>query len=126
MKKIKTFEGACKALKIKPTLPDYSAIPEKHRKALLAHYKLIIITQALNEGWEPNWSDINEYKYFPWFEVKATKAKPSGVGFSYSCYGAWRTLTYCGSRLCFKNRELVMYAIEQFKKLYVEYYLINQ
>ncbi len=125
MKKIKTYEDACKALNINPDiLPDVSAMPEKHRKALTAHYKLITITEALNEGWTPNWNDSSEYKYQPLFEIEATKEKPSGVGFSRSRFDYWCAYAYCGSRLCFKSRELVLYAIEQFKELYIEYYLM--
>ncbi|OFY87869.1 MAG: hypothetical protein A3F72_03075 [Bacteroidetes bacterium RIFCSPLOWO2_12_FULL_35_15] len=124
MNKIKTFEDACKALNTSETLPDVSALPEKHQKALLSHYKLIIITQALNEGWEPNWNNKNEWKYFPWFEVDASNEKPSGFGVSDSAYAGWSTLTYCGSRLCFKSSDLCLYAVEQFKQLYIDYYLM--
>jgi hypothetical protein len=86
--KIKSFEDACAALNINPeALPEVSALPEKHRKALIAHYKLITITEALNEGWQPNWNDRSEYKYTPWFEVDANAANPSGFGFSNSAYG---------------------------------------
>lgn len=39
MKKIKTFEDACKALGLNPAvLPDVSALPEKDRKHVVAHY----------------------------------------------------------------------------------------
>ena len=126
MNKIKTFEDACKALKLSPkALPDVSGLPEKHRNALIAHYKLVIIAEALNEGWQPNWNDSDEYKYYPWFEIKANKKKPAGFGFSYTHYDFWSTHTTVGSRLCFKSRELSDYAAKQFEKLYVEYFLIQ-
>ena len=80
--KIKTFEGACKALGIENTLPDVSAMPEKHQKALIAHYKLVIIVEALNEGWIPDWNNWDEYKYYPWFSVDANEKNGSGFGFS--------------------------------------------
>ena len=122
---IKTFEDACKALNINPdALPDVSALPEKHRKAIVANYKLITITEALNEGWQPNWNDGSEYKYQPWFEIKASKEQPSGFGFSGSFCADWYTAADCGSRLCFKSRELCLYAIKQFEELYIDYYLI--
>ncbi len=122
--KIKTFEDACKALQISEALPEVSALPEKHQKALIAHYKLITITEALNEGWQPNWNDLDEYKYQPWFEIDASTEKPSGFGFSSSTYVCWLSPTTCGSRLCFKSRELCLYAIEQFKQIYIDYYLM--
>ncbi len=124
--KIKKFEDACKALKIDPKkLPDLSALPEKHQKALLAHYKLVIIAEALNEGWQPDWSNYNEYKYYPWFEIDASKDNPAGSGFSGSNYDCWDTNSYVGSRLCFKSRELALYAGKQFEDLYIEYFLIK-
>jgi len=127
MSKIKTFEEACGALGIDPTKPlvDASGMPEKHRKAIEAHSKLVVIAQALNEGWEPNWNDEDEYKYFPWFEVEATEEKPSGVGFSYSRYGHSCAVTSVGSRLCYRTRELALYAGETFADLYKEYLLIG-
>jgi len=127
MDKIKTFEDACAALNLKPELlPDVSALSEKHRKALTAHYKLIIVAEALNEGWQPNWNDSDEYKYFPWFEIEANDENPSGFGFSRTFYVRWRAGTAVGSRLCFKTRELAEYAGKQFSELYKEYFLFSK
>lgn len=125
MKKITSFEEACTALSISPALPDFSMIPERDQKAMLAHYKLVIIARAMNDGWEPNWNDFSEWKYFPWFEVKASKSKPSGSGFSYSRYGHSNTRTNVGSRLCFKTSDLALQAGEQFEDLYKEYFLLS-
>jgi hypothetical protein len=92
MPKIKTFEGACKALGIDAKkLPDVSMLPADHQDAIIAHYKLVIIAQALNEGWKPDWSDYNQYKYYPWFNVR------SGSGLSYFDFVGWTT--HCGCRL---------------------------
>lgn len=115
---IKTFEDACNKLGIDPTaLPDVSRIPEKHRAHTIANYKLIIIAEALHEGWEPNWDDYNEYKYYPWFRM-------SGSGFSCFDYGDDISISYLGSRLCFKSRDIAKYAGEQFTELYKEQMLI--
>ncbi len=123
MKKIKTFADACKALKIKTTLPDVSLLDKEHHAPLIAHYKLLIIAKALNEGWKPNWNDDSEYKYFPYFRVKASDKKHSGFGFSYSDFDYWYSFTDVGSRLCFKSSELALYAANQFEDLYIEYFL---
>ena len=125
MKSIKTFEDACKALKIETTLPVVTGLPKKHKAAIIAHYKLVTITEALNEGWVPNWNDSNEWKYSPWFEVVASAKKPSGSGLSFYDADDWRTDTVVGSRLCFKSRELCQYAAKQFKKLYEAAYLLG-
>lgn len=124
MKKIKTFEDACKALKLNPSLlPDVSAVPEQYRKRMLADYKLMIITEAINAGWKPNWNDSNEYKYFPWFRVDADKKRPSGFGFSTTYCDCTCTLTNVGSRLCFKSEEMALYAAKQFEDLYKDWHL---
>ena len=83
-KKIKTFEDACTAKGMSATLPDVSAFPEKHRKAILAFFMLTIVIEAINGGWEPNWNDDDEWKYYNWFEVDASKECPAGSGFSIS------------------------------------------
>lgn len=122
--KIKSFEEACKALNIPESLPEVSNLPEKHQKALVANYKLIIICQALNEGWEPNWNDHDERKYYPWFDVEANKENPSGVGLSY--YGCCISFSgsYVSSRLCVKTYELAEYLGKTFTELYKEYFLL--
>jgi len=121
---IKTFEDACKALNIETNVPDFSASPAKHQKALLAHYKLVIIVEAANEGWQPDWSS-NEYKYTLWPDVEEDKTKSSGFGLSFNGVDGWYTDTYVGSRLCFKNRNVAEYIFETFKELYEDYLLIG-
>jgi len=125
--KIKTFEAACAALKLNPktTLPEVKSFPSKHQAALVAHAKLIIIAEALNEGWQPDWNDHSQWKYYPWFTVKASAKVPSGSGLAFSDCDHWNSLTTVGSRLCFKSEELAEYAGKQFKKLYEEYFLIQ-
>lgn len=122
--KIKSFEDACKHLGLNPNdLPVVDMLPEKDRKSIIAYYKLTIITRALNEGWEPDFSNWNEYKYYNWFYVEENKDQRSS-GFRSYAADCTITCTGIGSRLCFKNRELAKYATEQFKELYREYLLI--
>ena len=110
MKEIKSFEDACKKLGIEATLPDVSMLPSDQQKAIIAHYKLVIIAQALNEGWKPNWNNFNEYKYCAWFDMSA----PSGFAFD-DC-ACWLSISLVGSRLCFKSRELAKYAGEGYRR----------
>ncbi|KAF0194121.1 MAG: hypothetical protein FD166_3579 [Bacteroidetes bacterium] len=128
MSQIKTFEEACQALGIDPAKPlvDASGMPEKHRKAIEAHAKLVVIAEALNDGWQPDWSDEDQYKYFPWFEVEATEENRAGSGFSYTYYVISFTFTNVGSRLCYATSALARYAGETFADLYREYMLIGQ
>lgn len=122
--KIKSFEDACKHLGLNPNdLQVVDMLPEKDRKSIIAYYKLTIITRALNEGWEPDFSNWDEYKYYNWFYVEENKDQRSS-GFRYGGTDYSDTYATIGSRLCFKNRELAKYATEQFKELYREYLLI--
>jgi len=125
-KTIMSFEDACEALGLDATkLPDVSMLPEADQKAVVAHYKLVVISRALNEGWTPNWADDNERKYFPYFEVEKKEGSGSGFGLSYLVFDYWRTHTHVGSRLCFKNSEVAEFACTKFKDLYEESFLIG-
>jgi hypothetical protein len=73
---------------------------------------LILVSKALNGNWQPDWSDSDECKYFPYF------TSASGLRFSYTNYGYRSTFTFIGSCLCFKNRELAEYAGKQFIEQY--------
>ena len=122
---IKSFSDACKALGIsEENLPEVSMLPEKHQKSITAFYKLMIIIEAINNGWTPDWSNVNQWKYYAWFEVKATKKNPSGSGFSSSGYFYSRYSTTVGSRLCVDSSEKAMYLGEQFADLYKDYLLL--
>lgn len=76
--RVKSFEDACQVLGISTNVPEVKGLPRKHQKAIIANYKLIVIAEALNEGWKPNWQDSDEYKYYPWFDM----SNPAGVGYS--------------------------------------------
>lgn len=98
-------------------------LPEKDRKSIIAFYKLTIIIRALNEGWEPDWSNWDEWKYYNWFYVgKGEDQRSSGI--RYSDTSCTNTNTCTDSRLYFKNIKLAKYAAEQFEELYREYLLI--
>jgi len=118
--RIKSFEEACLALGLDPkNLPVVENLPEKDQNAIIAFYKLTIIIRALNEGWEPNWKNWDEYKYYNYFFAR------SGSGFVCSNADSADTNASLGSRLCFKSRELAEYALSQFKELYLQYLLID-
>lgn len=77
MERIKTFEDACRELGkraesnegIALLLADYeSNACNIKTKGTLAYMKLCIIAAALNEGWEPQFTE-DEYRWFPWFTL---------------------------------------------------------
>ncbi|MDR3059493.1 MAG: hypothetical protein LBU84_15325 [Prevotella sp.] len=116
--KITSFESACEFLGIEPALPQVDMLPEKHRKSIIAYYKLTTIISALNEGWEPDWSDWDQYKHYNWFYIDSSAA------FRFYDTHYTYTDTYVGSRLCFKTRDLAAYAAKTFEDLYKDYFLI--
>lgn len=121
--RVKSFEDACAELGIK-SKNFFSGcvcdeLTESDVKAIVAYAQLIIIARALNGVWKPNWEDANEYKYWPYFNMQ------SGVGFSFVGCAYWFAATAVGSRLCFKSREVALYAGKQFEELYKDYLLLN-
>lgn len=119
--RVKSFEDACQVLGISTNVPEVKGLPRKHQKAIIANYKLIVIAEALNEGWKPNWQDSDEYKYYPWFDM----SNPAGVGYSYANNTASKTNANFGSRLCLKNRELAIYFGQTFTDLFNDSLLLN-
>jgi len=120
---IKSFEDACanQGLDAAKVLPDFSMFPERDRKAMEAHAKLIIINKALNGDWVPDWTDDDQWKYFPWFYMDD---EDSGSRFSYYDCVYDDSCSVVGSRLCYRNREVAEYAGKQFEDLYREYFVI--
>lgn len=101
-----------------------SEVNPKHIKALIAYNRLCTIAQAWNkaDGFEPDFSNTSQYKYFPWFEYSRDAA-----GFVYA--NANNTATYAlasiGSRLCFKTRERAMQFGKQFIDLWNDVFLFR-
>ena len=92
-------------------------INPSHVKALIALNELFTIAQAWNkeDEFEPDFSNSNQYKYFPWFVYDNGAA-----GFVYASTD--HTATYAcasvGSRLCFKTPERARQFGEQFIDLW--------
>ena len=120
--KVKSFEDACKVLDITPSVPVVTGIPEKYQKPLIANYQLMVIAEALNEGWQPDWSNGEWDKWYPWFDMDNSS---SAGRFSFYVAGNQRSSSGVGSRLCFKSEELADYAGTQFLELYRELFVIE-
>lgn len=124
MDRVKTFDDACEVLGIAPSMVSVKlggAIPQlsQDTDSIAAYFMLIIIARALNEGWTPDWSNSSEYKYYPFFNFTA------GVGFSNADCDDWSSNSTVGSRLCFKSRELALYAGKQFETIYNQFFVIK-
>ena len=121
-KTIKTFEDACKKENVNPKdLPIVDHLLPEFRKPLIAAYKLFIIFKAINDGWEADYTNANQYKYFPWSRVLT-----SGVGFAHSHYACACTRADVGVRLCTNTPEKALYIAEQFADIRADYLLYTE
>lgn len=145
--RIKTFDDACNALGDEhPLVTQYRLTAAAYKgdpmtEDFIAYLKLRIIVAALNEGWEPKFTE-DEYRYFPWFyfytkeEYDKLYDKEKGrcvlrSGFStnsnfdfvycYAYHDASFSNTYFGSRLAFRTRELAAYAGRQFTEEWADF-----
>lgn len=122
---VQSFEDACKVLGINAVIPDFGLVPEKHQNALLAHYKLCIIAEAINyidnndQIWSPDWDNGKWDKYYPWFDMSS-----SSGGFSFYGCDYWDSVSNVGSRLCFKTSKGARYAGQKFEELYKAYFVL--
>lgn len=118
-KKIKSYEDACKALNIQPLADEvFNAFPKAERKNVKAYHQLTVITRAINEGWEPDFSNREQRKYEPYMYTDN-----AGLAFANTGNAPSITNTYVGSRLCFPDYERATFAVETFKELYKAYFL---
>ncbi len=111
---LKTFEDACDDQNI-----DVETFYKQCHDAGLtideiAYRELKIIVKSANGGWEPDWDNSNEYKYWPYFDMR-TK---SGFAFSFTYCAGWATYAAAGSRLVFKTDALCKYIATQFTPTY--------
>ena len=116
---------------------------------VIAYLKLRIIAAALNEGWEPKFTE-DETRYYPWFtlwteEELAQKSEEwkkehslwlfggyssdgSACGLAVSnSYDAWsNSAAYISARLAVKSKELAVYFGKQFIEIWADYVLIRK
>lgn len=151
--RIKTFEDACNELgednlmvRVYQTLiaragKTEQSLAEWMGKDVVAFLKLRIITEALNEGWHPKFTE-DEYRYYPWFYIytkeeydnfseeekrrcvgRASVSADASGGLVCSCaYGASSNSgTGVGVRLAFSTRELAEYAGKQFIDIWADF-----
>lgn len=126
--RVKSYADACKVLGIEPMDED-SMKAQGFRPDEIARRQLETITEALNEGWKPNWADTDEYKYYPWFRIEVSEVQTeegdtysaaAGLSYSSTAYTASLTNAHIGSRLCFHDRETARYAGRTFTDLYAQ------
>ena len=88
----------------------------------IAYKKLKLIVSALNEAWIPDWQNDDQWKYYPWFDMDGSS---SSGRFSFCDSDDRDSYSHCGSRLCFKTRDLCEYAAKTFIDIYREFFIIK-
>lgn len=147
MERVKTFEDACRELGIKPD----KWIQDREELGLepdvIAYMKLRIICKALNEGWEPQFTE-NEWRYYPWFVLwteDELSEKPdewktdrhlistgdyqtgyAGLASARSDNAPSAAYAHVGSRLCLKSDTLAVYCGKQFINIWADFCLIRK
>lgn len=113
---------------------------------IMAYATLRVITEALNEGWKPQFTE-GERRWYAWYDflTKEEVEKMSdeekrecrvvgranvsanaygGLVYSGAYYVSAISVTNFGSRLAFKNEELAEYAAKQFGDIYADFCFI--
>jgi len=113
---------------------------------IIAYAALRVITEALNEGWKPQFTQ-GERQWYAWYdliskedldEMSEEEKKNSrvvgravynanaygGLVYSNASHVSTVSYTYYGSRLAFKNEELAEYAAKQFIDIYADFCFI--
>lgn len=145
-KRIKTFEDACREIGIDAEAWNRDKISLGLEPDVLAFLKLRIIVKALNEGWEPQFTE-DECRYYPWFILytreeynKLDEEEKSRVVYrSYcgahafggvSCAYAGSDSSYSsagiGVRLAFKTSELAAYCGRQFLDIWADFVFLPE
>ena len=147
MERVKTFEDACHELgldseSLEQKWSDDNLMPDE-----IAYQKLRIICAALNEGWEPQFTE-DEWRYYPWFwlytqdeidnmneDEKKNRCLMStgdyqtgyaGLAYALSSPAPSNSTAYLGSRLCLKSDTLAVYCGKQFINIWADFCLIRK
>ena len=148
--RVKTFEDACKELgEDHKLVQQFKAIQEAiaEDKEATAYFKLGIITAALNEGWEPDFTNDDKYRYYPYLCIwtkeeledkdeawkedhnlqlclccgSSSHGANCGLAFADS-YEAWSDANASlSARIAHKTEELAIYSGKQFTELWTNY-----
>lgn len=145
-KRIKTFEDACHEIGIDAEAWNRDKISLGLEPDVLAFLKLRIIVKALNEGWEPRFTE-DECRYYPWFilytgeeynkldeEEKSRVVFRSysnayalgGVSFAYASHDSSFSNAFIGVRLAFKTSELAAYCGRQFLDIWADFVFLPE
>lgn len=110
--RIKTFDDACREAGTteKEFEKKYSILDAQG----YASEQFKLLRNVVNENWQPNWDDSNEYKYFIWYDMRG-KGSLDFVDYRY-----WDT--YAPGSSCFKTEKLARFIESQFPDIIRTYF----
>ena len=114
--RVKSYEDACKELGRQAYNED-DLMKLGLTKNDIAYQKMVVIVEALNEGWKPDVCNSDVYRWYPWFKPNGS---PSSFAFGGSACAYGVALAGGGSRLALKSEELANYCGKQFVELWKE------
>ncbi len=114
------FEEACLSLGITNSVPEVSLLSERDQKAITAFYMLSVIIQWVNEGWQANFKDYTQRKWYPYFYLDNSGLSASDAVGVFSGAG-----TDVGARLAFKSKSSAIEWAKKLLPLYEDYLLIK-
>ena len=114
--RVKTYEDACAELGRQPYNED-ALMKLGLTRNDIAYQKMVVIVEALNEGWKPDVCDSNVRRWYTWFKPNGS---PSSFAFGGSRCAYGDANAGSGSRLALKSEELADYCGIQFLELWKE------
>jgi len=122
---VKDFEAALAMLERKDDdLQIIHNATHPHARALRAIIKLMTIAEAWNkaDNFVPDFSNRNQYKWFPWFTYDTNTA---GFVSANTTHTATNASANIGSRLCFKSEKRAIQFGKQFIDLWNDFLLFR-
>ena len=145
--RIRTFEDAMLELGEEHPFVKEWHLGENLSPELEAYLQLRVICAALNEGWEPKFTE-DEVRWFPWFWLNTQdeinnmdeqekqarhlistgdyETEFAGFASAYSYHSPSSSYPYFGSRLCLKSEALAVYCGKQFIDLWADFNLVRR
>jgi hypothetical protein len=121
---VKSYLHACKITKRNPkNIPNFSKQSEKYKKRHTALHMLEIIYEAQNilDKFEPDYSKVDQDKWFVVFRHNGLKGKRAGFGFYFTTFGWADTHSTGGPRLVVFSDDRATDMGKKFEKLHNQY-----
>lgn len=97
------------------TIEDFAFLPENKRVKALNFQHIQVLEELFNEDWKTDWTNNNEYKWYPYFEFK------KGSDCWCFCIACDRSCSSLIVPAFYKSREITEYIGKTFLNIYSDY-----